>query len=495
MITCQRCGNPAPMGVANCQYCGMALTNTASDRPGFNAASGMTPRPAEPAQPELPAWLETLRSGERPNASASGNPNFSASDLIDEGMLPGWMRPERSEMFDNTPSGKYPAQRPASMPAPNTNSAFSPTGGMPARSLIDEQSLPPWLQEKHAVQENIAASSMVQSEALPDWIKTIQSPATPDPMQNAQSPNPSQSIMGNDLIDRQVLPPWLSGEDTSASKGAQAGLAASSLLDVNALPSWLREANQEQQAGNAPAFPPPVQSQQVASSQLSNNQTVYNQFPKEQAPARNSNLSAASFIDMDALPDWLRPAEDQPQFGAILPEQQGMAENMGQAPFGVHGTPGRPDNMRVPSRPRGETGPHEESEVAANVFASMLGVASAAPYFPGQQSRNTPWHPQAPTPPPQLQQNVPQQPLSTGTGGYAGTPLIQGNVQAPGGYPMGPMPGGPTAGIPQQPSTSMNMAGMQPGPAMNYADSRQSKPKPARRGFLSTILDWFQFSR
>ena len=192
---------------------------------------------------------------------------------------------------------------------------------------------------------------------------------------------------------------------------------------------------------------------------------------------------------MDALPDWLRPAEDQLQNGAFLPEQQWMAENVGQAPFGVHGTPGRPDNMRVPSRPRGEIGSHEESEVAANVFASMLGVASAAPYFPEQQSTNTSGRPQVSRPLPQSQQNVSQQPLSTGTGGYAGRPSMQGNVQAPGGYqggpggyPMGTMPGGPTAG-------------MQPGSPMNYGDIGQSKPKPARRGFLSTILDWFQFSR
>ena len=470
------------MGVANCQYCGMALTNTASNWPGPSAASSMTPGMAGQSQPELPAWLETLRSGERPNASTTGNPNFSAGDLIDEGMLPGWMRPEHPEMFDNTPSGKYPAQRPSSIPAPNSNSAFSPTGGMPASSLIDEQSLPPWLQEKHVAQENLAASSLVQSEAMPDWIKTIQppAPATPNPMQYAQPPIPPQGIMGNDLIDRQALPPWLSGEDTSASNSAQAGLAASSLLDVNALPSWLREANQEQQPGSAPA----------------NNQTFYNQLPNGQVSARNSNLSAASFIDMDALPDWLRPAEDQLQNGAFLPEQQGMAENVGQAPFGVHGTPGRPDNMRVPSRPRGEIGSHEESEVAANVFASMLGVASAAPYFPGHQSTNTSGRPQVSTPLPQSQQNVPQQPLSTGTGGYAGTPSMQGNVQAPGGYqvgpggyPMGTMPGGPTAGMP------MNVSGMQPGSPMNYGDIGQSKPKPARRGFLSTILDWFQFSR
>lgn len=501
MITCQRCGKPAPVGVANCQYCGMMLTNT-SDRPGSSAAPSMTPRMTEQPQPELPAWLETLRSGERPNATTTGNSNFSAGDLIDEGMLPGWMRPEHSEMFDNTPSGKYPAQRPASMPAPNTNSTFSSTGGMPASSLIDEQSLPPWLQENQTAQGNIAASSLVQPEALPDWMKTIQPSAltTPNPMQYAQPSIPPQGIMGNDLVDRQVLPPWLSGEDASASNSVQAGLAASSLLDVNALPSWLREANQEQQSGNAPAFPPPAQPQWAATNQVPDNQTFYHQQPNEQVAARNSNLSAASFIDADALPDWLRPAEDQIQNGPLLPEQRGTIENVGQASFGVHGTPGRSDNMRVPSRPRGEVGPHEESEVAANVFASMLGVASAAPYFPGQQPINTSGGP--PSLLPQSQQNVPQQPLNTGTGGYAGTPPMQGNVQAPGGYqtgaggyPMGTMPGGPSAGRPPQQPAPMNVSGMQPGPTVNYGDSGQSKPKPAKRGFLSTILDWFQFSR
>src|SRR5205085_6321613 len=258
------------------------------------------------------------------------------------------------------------------------------------------------------------------------------------------------------------------------------GLAASSLLDMNALPSWLREANQEQQPASAPAFPPPAQPQQASAGQASNNQTFYNQLPNGQVPTRNSNLSAASFIDMDALPDWLRPAEDQRQNEALSARQRGVADNAGQAPFGA---PARPDNMRVPSRPRGEAGPHEESEVAANVFASMLGVASPAPYFPGQQARDASGRPQVPTPPPQS-----QQPMGSGTG-YAGAQPMQGNVQGPGGYPMGPMTGGP--GMPPQQAMPMNAAGIQPGSAMNYGGSGQSKAKPARRGFLSTILDWF----
>ena len=137
MITCNHCRKPTLAGMAHCQNCGWPLTTTIGD--------GNVPEMAAPEQPELPAWLETLRSG----GSATGNTgssNFSAADLVDEGMLPGWMRPGREENADNTPSGSHPARRPASMPAPNTDNAFTPTRGMPANSLIDEQSLPSWIQ-------------------------------------------------------------------------------------------------------------------------------------------------------------------------------------------------------------------------------------------------------------------------------------------------------------------------------------------------------------
>src|SRR5437660_4996021 len=193
----------------------------------------------------------------------------------------------------------------------------------------------------------------------------------------------------------------------------------------------------------------------------------------------NSNLSAASFIDMNALPDWLRPTEDQRQNATSFPQQPGpgVANRPRQATFGV---PPRPDNMRVPSRPRGEMGPREESEVAANVFASMLGVASAAPYFQGQQSRDASGHSQVP---PQPQQHLPQPQVGNGTGmpatfgannmqpGPVGMPSNQGYAQAPGpgGY-QGAMNWAPTAGnmpggMPPQQSIPANGAGMQPGPS------------------------------
>src|SRR5205085_5632682 len=99
-----------------------------------------------------------------------------------------------------------------------------------------------------------------------------------------------------------------------------------------------------------------------------------------QPPNAGSPLAAASLIDMNALPDWLR-----------APERPANAGNMGNVgnqgvrfnPFAPPQAP-RGENMRVPSRPRGEMAPHEQSEVAANVFSSMLGVASTAPSFSSQ---------------------------------------------------------------------------------------------------------------
>jgi len=189
--------------------------------------------------------------------------------------------------------------------------------------------------------------------------------------------------------------------------------------------------------------------------------------------------------------------------------QQGFTEGPKQSTFGV---PPRLDNMRVPGRPRGEMGYLEESEEAANTFSSMLGVASVAPNFPGLQ------------PSAQYQQNMPQPQAYSGTGmpvpgsvrdsqgqqgqggqavvgmpptAYPGMVPNQGYApnqpQTPagyqGGYQMGSM-----QGVSAQPPMANYTAGKQPG-AMTNNDPSNANKKPARRGFLSTILDWFSFSR
>jgi hypothetical protein len=477
VTTCNHCGRPTLAGMAHCQNCGWPLTTTIGD--------GNVPGMAAPEQPELPAWLESLRSG----GSATGNTGssyFSAADLVDEGMLPGWMRPGREENVDNTPSGSHPARRPASMPAPNTENALMPTKGMMANSLIDEQSLPSWMQGQQegsssAGQEGISAASLVQPGALPDWIRSIetQSPAPPStppgPVQYPHAEPAQQPVSGHELIDQQALPQWMSGQDTSVPAGGQSGLSASSLLDAQSLPTWLREESQEQRNRYA-GSPQPAQAGQAPDYQVPIGQ---GQIPN---PGMQNNLAAASLIDMNALPDWMRPNDEQRPGMASYPPQQNPAEYPRQASFGA---PSRPENKRVPSRPRVEMGYVEESEVAANTFASMLGVASVAPNFPGQQSRDA---------------SGPSQPLSQSQP-YAAPPgSMQGQQTPPSTFQemppnqnYGPAQGRTSAGY-QMGQMPNNVPGMQPASTM-HNDQSNSNKKPAKRGFLSTILDWFSLSR
>ena len=501
MITCNRCGKSVHAGSAFCPGCGMSLSNMG--RGGADTGTG----PAE--QQELPAWLESLRTNERPDgASNRGQQGFSATDFSDEGTFPAWMRPENSDISDPGNSGKYPAFRPASMPAPNTDSGFLPPTGFPASSLIDEQSLPSWLQGNRAeanqpMPTNISASSLVQPDALPEWIRNMpqsqqlsgnqpSAPAsnTPFSMQNNQAgmtyqaPAP-QSFQAHELIDQQGLPPWLGGQANSAAPTNQAsqqpgspynypapapippgqaippsGIGASSLLDMNSLPVWLRESEQGKGYMQGQGTPP------AHRGQPSNDSTS------------GGNLLAASLIDMNSLPGWLRSSEEG---------QGGQQESMGNSRSAPFGTTPHVENMRVPSRPRVEMGPYDQSEVAANVFSSMLGVASSAPYFP---SPSFPSGSQQGFQGEQFQQQGQPQmrPTSAPSPNPPGS-MPQMNNAAPGMQPgfsgQGYAPAGQQFGA--------NRAGMQSFPpgSGQRSNPNSSATKPAKRGIIDTIRSWF----
>lgn len=477
---------------------------------------------ATPGQPELPAWLETLRAGEHGTSSPTGlneASGFSPDDFVDENLLPSWMQADRNDAGDSNQSGVYPSRRPASAPAPNTDSAFTPTKGMSASSLIDGQFLPSWLQEKQLAapsspQDSISAASLVQPDALPEWMRTtpqVQPPTSQPPFQYNQTTQPPQAIQGNDLIDQHELPEWMAGQNVSvaANGQGQAGFAASSLIDKEVLPPWMREGNQEQRSVSAEAFAPqPLGYPQTPQYQPPfGEMQVPNQQPRlaePQAPqvSSDSSLSASSFIDVNALPEWLRATGDGRSEISSSQRQQGANEQ--QRSFGI---PPRPDYVRVPSRPRSEAGSAEDSTVAANAFTSMLGVASAAPYFPGHQPKNASMGqeqmplPQAMLPmQPQPAQNIP--PAQQGnTMGMMGTPGVSNPsatwgapapmMQSPNSYPNGYATNSMSGALPPQPS-SYSMPEMQSEVAAP-TNNGQSKTtaKPPKRGFLSTILDWF----
>lgn len=439
MIKCNRCGKMTPAG-AFCQSCGTPLAGMVEKE-----ISQLSPKIVYQDQPEVPAWLESLRAGERPAAPVNNPTNFSPSDLIDEGTLPNWMRSERSDARGNTvtnpPNSTFSAPLPTQYPDP----ANGPSAGISAQSLLDEKSLPSWMQAGNQAAASptntggLSASSLVQQDNLPDWMKTLQQQPSTNRVNPAQAnqpgrgapqfppsepsaPPPSSVTSGfaaRDLIDQQSLPSWMkpqSGRATDSSgsfnpnqaaqsgpPAGQPGFSASSLLDVDTLPSWLREGSQ-----NSGQYPRLNTNTQRAVSGTGQNPTpaawpaaapsnaawpaagqinpASAQVPMQTPPVtptaqpNGGALSASSFIDSSSLPTWLRSGQQQ------SPPASQQATPPVSRP-GSYSMPPRVDNMRVPSRPRGEVIPTETSEMAANVFASMLGVASAAPNYPASNQQ------------------------------------------------------------------------------------------------------------
>lgn len=522
LILCSNCGGQVPEVLASCQFCGTPV-------PGrTNAANGSGANSYAPKQPELPAWLETLRSSERPPGPAGSESLYALPGSIDENALPSWMR---SDKMDN--SAKMPAVRPASRPAPNTEGGLMNSAGMSgmaASSLIDEQSLPTWMQEPQAPaqpgQGSIAAASLVQSEALPSWMKAVPpqapqahpaqpaAPATSAQMPYAYTPPavPQQRLAGNDLIDQQALPSWMSAQTsgTPAQGNELRNVTAGSLIDANALPSWLRE--EEQPGRRGVTMPSPGAVRAPAAPSIQPVQPMLSAQPAPPA-SMNNNIAASSFIDVDALPGWLRSAEEQRGASDVR-----SGNNSDQNRPGVAGAPARVENMRVPSRPRAEMPSLEESAVAANVFASMLGVASAN--VPGQPQNGQLLPTAYPAQPP----NSPGSSPNNGTSGSNWSSFPEGMAPAqlpplvpPPGYAMPAAPGISnnqngqgfgTPGMPQQPmaggfpgnQTNQRNQGMPQQTAGNTYQSKQptgnqQKQGGKKRGFLETILNWFPFSR
>lgn len=582
---------PLYEGMANCQYCNLPSSEQREKR------RNESQRPNTPLEPELPAWLESLRAGDGP--PAGGPSSFSAADFVDDGSLPAWMRPERAEENDGLPSGHHPAYRPASTSAPNTDDSEISLQGFAAGSLIDEQSLPSWMQEgqlssspplsAEQPQRNIAAASLVQPNALPNWLKNVDgppaqsaptaftAPSAPQlppfaPQPGAVQPPPgmpsgmsqprsaslpapapfsqmasfppspempplAHGFAARELLDQQSLPPWLTGQNlqnSSASNG-QAGIPGSSLLEMSALPAWLREGGN----GQGPALPGPA-TLPAPLGQVAAPYQPYQAgpFPNAgtQGPApyqagpppnwqgqdqsqgtltlANGNLSAASFIDGNALPEWLRDGIGETPGGrgnAALPPTPGLAADTRYARQGPFAVPPRVENMRVPNRPRGELVPPEESEAAANVFA-MLGVASVSPQFPGQAAYDTPGRSlQQPAPfqgiPSGWQQAQPQSMVPQGmqqpTPGYAGGspmsylsgpgPMPMGNQGqgGQGGYAVGQQPAPGSEPVAIQLPTNLSGAARPIEPAMAGRAQPQQQVKPAKRGFLETVREWF----
>lgn len=422
MIRCSHCGKLAQAGATSCQSCGMPLT-------AVNNAVGMVGMGQAEPQQELPAWLESLRAHERPVASGSGGQPFTTAELVDENSMPSWMRQDQSRLSETGASDAFPAVAPGMNPM---GQAASGNGNsLEASSLIDERSLPSWMRSAQeggqpAAGQNFAANSLVQPDSLPAWMKNLapetetsaqpveeryglpaqQAPMTPPSAGSARmaqtsqasynepAPPSAQGFLAHDLVDQQAVPNWLKSAQGSGQQGQSmsgpmgSGFAAGELVDQRALPNWMKNQQGQEKSDPVSAMGVPVSGSGQGTgmgegiqsgvgmpastlldmssmpswmSEGAQSGAGANFTPGAQQPG---GMAAGSLVDMNAMPAWLKNADNSQQ--------------------SAHGGQTRADAMRVPSRPRGDLGAQGQSEAAANVFASMLGVSASTPLPQGQ---------------------------------------------------------------------------------------------------------------
>ena len=543
MIKCNQCGKMNAAGTVNCQSCGVPLSSTVD--------SGMSPMPASVGQPELPAWLESLRAGERSASPANTMSTFSAADFVDEDSLPSWMRAERNETRDNTGATPRVSVRPSSMPGPATDGERQQPNGIAARSLLDEQALPSWMREEKQsgpvpAQEKISASNLVQSENMPDWMKSLQqgqaslpgetgggaiSPAmiarssqtslpTPVtsprlagdsftdsqlPMSQATSTVQSGQVgfSARDLIDPQALPSWMVPQGERAGQSAQLSqvsrpdtlrnpgqpapgqtFSASSLLDENALPTWLRESGQR---GQAQAVPPADPSRPAPSA-------------ASPAPTFGGGIPGSSLVDVNSAPEWMRqmnPQQSSSGPGVRSPYEPGVPRVPGTPQPNIYAGPPKVENVRVPNRPRHEVNANENSEVAANVFSSMLGVASSTPNYPAPSPQPQPSYQQPGLAGSSAQAGIPASGsgiyMNSGMGAVPNTPGISSSLPqgyAPGNSYSGSYQSGmSSAQMGRPPSAHMSQAPSS-GPGQRGAAPTNEQRNVKKRGLFGAILEW-----
>lgn len=528
MIRCSHCGKLAPAGALSCQNCGMPLAS------GSIASTGPT------EQQELPAWLESLRAHERPPASGQGDRQpFSMDELVDENSMPHWMRRNQPRVSDSGNSDAFPVLPPDAQPGMQGQAPVA--SGLTAGSLIDEQSLPSWMRHPQdgalpADGQSFSAHSLVDQQSLPPWIKELgqsgpvppapswpaehglpaQAPLTPPTLSRVapvphtppvQGYTPDQGFAAHDLIDQRDLPAWMKGAQGSEPQNGpaptQAGFSAGELIDQRSLPQWMQEQPGQQKTGPLPARGVPVNgSGQVLDMGVSR--------------ASTEGMPASTFIEMDSLPPWMREGElgSTPEMGAqgrmaagsfidqsALPQWMRNAENEQTGMAASAGSPARGEGIRVPGRPRTEAGTQEQSEAAANVFSSMLGVAASSPVVPGQAPASNlavtqgQWVPPQALPPQSLpgwqspspsETGVPPQTWYAPAQGAAASALPPPTTYAPGGRV------GTPAGMQHPGFPPTERAGSALAPGIGSASSGRTPATDTRKkGFFDAIREFF----
>jgi hypothetical protein len=398
----------------------------------------------------LPTWLKTQgpQAGPAtPAALGSASGLFSAAELVDTHALPTWMKEQEAKASPEPQAGLG-----QSAPLGGAAGLFS------AAELVDTQARPTWLQESAppagpaagatsgslsqsgplgGTSGTLSAAELVDTSVLPTWLKAQESGAgvglTPGASSistetrlpsSKMAPMPvgfqqTGEFSAVELVDTKALPTWLKeagaqagsttskGDQTTPARDAEGKMSASELVDTSVLPVWLRgaEAASTSMPGATSGVWPAagVSVSRGASGPATSDQT--------------GGFSAASLVDPDALPEWLRPAQSGAltsgplsggktsgaDWGEKDPREQSgfsagslidpnelptwMQSQEGTQRPGAQSLEGDAEEdgpqARVPRRPRLSTEPDRApSQAAASVFSSVLGPSA------GEDQRN-----------------------------------------------------------------------------------------------------------
>lgn len=313
-------------------------------------------------------------------------PGFSMSDLVSEEALPDWLRQASAESAQ--PTQRYPAPgAPAYSPPQAYPPAYPPVQQPPAPAYGSYAAAP--ADEPPYQRPDANAFPGIESAG------SYQGPFVGGGGMPASS-----------LLDPNALPSWLGGQQGQAApdpmRGGE-GMRAQSLVDDSALPGWLR--NEPGAPAQAPAAPPPpaVPGWEGYPAAAPMSPMAPGAIPgvpgiapggyagaQQQQPMRipmggQQGLSASQLIDPNALPEWM-----QAQGGAGMPQPAASAQpgwsasdliDPSMLPGWVRGNdaPAPQAGMPQAGAPRPAMGPVSNSDLANERTGRVPAPREAAP--------------------------------------------------------------------------------------------------------------------
>jgi hypothetical protein len=217
-----------------------------------------------------------------------------------------------------------------------------------------------------------SAAELVDTKALPTWMKEAKPEAGTQSAQGSAKA-PESTMPASELVDTGALPVWLRGAESSTGSMSASGVYAGGLSTARGTPPSAASSDQTGGFSAASLVDPqalpewlrPAQSGGLNPNAVSSQSGSGADWGRD--PAEQSGFSAGTLIDPNELPDWMKGQEGVQRPGAQPAEDDG--EEGPQA--------------RVPRRPRLSTEPDRApSQAAASVFSSVLGPTA------GEDQRN-----------------------------------------------------------------------------------------------------------